>query len=64
MIIPNSSYELNIILLYKTEQPMLNVPDYQLWLYFDCDDKDSDKNYKTYDAKYSRGNNKQPVSIN
>ena len=44
MIIPNSSYELNIILLDKTEQPMLNVPDYQLWLYFDCDVIDDKSN--------------------
>ena len=44
MIIPNSSYELNIILLVKTEQPMLKFPDYQLWLYFGCDDEDDTSN--------------------
>jgi hypothetical protein len=30
--------------LDKTEQPMLIFPDYQLWLYFDCDDEDDTRN--------------------
>ena len=51
MIIPNSSYELNIILLDKTEQPMQNVPDYQLWLYFDCDDEDDTSNKNMFSPR-------------
>ena len=51
MIIPNNSYELNIILLDKTEQPMQNVPDYQLWLYFDCDDEDDTSNKNMFSPR-------------
>ena len=39
MIIPASNSELYITILNSSETLMLNVPNYQIWLYFDVDDE-------------------------
>lgn len=38
-IIPNSNNELTVTLLDRTESLLTVAQDYQLWLYFDCDDE-------------------------
>ena len=40
MIIPNTSGDFSIFLLNSNETPMVNVPNYQIWLYFDVDDEE------------------------
>jgi len=40
ILIPNSNNDFYITLLNNTETLMVNVPDYQIWLYFDVDDED------------------------
>ena len=39
MIIPNSNSDFTISLYDRSENLMVNVPEYQVWLYFDVDDK-------------------------
>jgi hypothetical protein len=39
IIIPNSNGEFTVSFLNATESLMSNVPEYQLWLYFDVDDE-------------------------
>jgi hypothetical protein len=39
ILIPTSNNNLSLYLLNSTESPMLNVPDYQIWLYVEVDDK-------------------------
>jgi len=39
MVIPNSNSDFYITLLNSEEKLMLNVPEYQIWLYFDVDDE-------------------------
>ena len=38
--IPNTNNDFYIMFLDKFEQFMTNMPDYQVWLYFDVDDED------------------------
>lgn len=40
VLIPTSNTNLSIYLLNANETPMVNVPDYQVWLYFEVDDED------------------------
>lgn len=39
IIIPNTNTDFTITILNSTEYLMSNVPEYQLWLYFDVDDE-------------------------
>ena len=39
MIIPNSNGDFTISLFDRSETLMVNVPEYQVWLYFDVDDE-------------------------
>jgi len=39
MIIPNSNGDFTISLYDRSETLMVNVPEYQVWLYFDVDDE-------------------------
>ena len=39
VIIPNTNTDFTITILNSTEYLMPNVPEYQLWLYFDVDDE-------------------------
>ena len=41
MIIPNNNTDLYVMLINRRETLMINVPEYQLWLYFDVDDEPS-----------------------
>ena len=40
IIIPNTTSDFYISILDSSEQPMVNIPDYQIWLLFDTDDED------------------------
>lgn len=39
-VIPNTNSEFTVQILNNTENPMVNVPEYQLWLFFDVDNED------------------------
>lgn len=40
IVIPNGNNDFYITFLDKTESLMTNVPEYQLWLYFDVDEEE------------------------
>jgi len=40
IIIPNSNSDFYLTILNAAEQPMVNIPEYQVWLLFDTDDED------------------------
>ena len=40
MIIPNTNSDFYITLMGPSEINMTNVPEYQIWLCFDCDDEE------------------------
>ena len=40
IIIPNTNNDFYLTILDSTEQPMTNIPEYQVWLLFDTDDED------------------------
>jgi hypothetical protein len=52
IIIPNSNSEFVLTLLNATETQMSNVPEYQVWFYFEVDDEDEGDNDSGKPAKF------------
>jgi hypothetical protein len=55
MVIPNTNGDFYITLLNANESLMINVPEYQLWLYFDvADENPIDSNNDPYSGALPR----------
>jgi hypothetical protein len=52
IIIPNSNSEFVLTLLNATETQMSNVPEYQVWFYFEVDDEDEGDSDSGKPAKF------------